>query len=64
VAVARAWLDAIDQATQELESRHSGTDKRDWKKLLALQKDKHIEWTADVNWEAATKMTKLFPGEL
>lgn len=62
VAVARAWLDAIDQAIQELESQHP--DKRDWKKVLALQTDRQIEWTTDENWEDATKMRKLLPGEL
>jgi hypothetical protein len=61
-AVARAWLDAIDQATKQLEFRHP--DKRDWKKILALQTDKQIEWTTDENWEDATKMRKLLPGEL
>jgi hypothetical protein len=62
MAVARAWLDAIDQARHELEFQPP--DKRNWKKLLALQIDKQIEWTADENWEDATKMRKLFPGEL
>lgn len=62
VAVARAWLDAIDQATQELDFQHP--DRRDWKKILALQTDREIEWTTDENWEDATKMRKLFPGEL
>jgi hypothetical protein len=62
VTVVRAWLDAINQATQELESRHP--DKQDWKKLLALQADKQIEWTADEDWEQATKTRMLFPGEI
>lgn len=61
MAVARAWLDAIDQATHEVEFQPP--DKHDWKKLLALQIDKQIEWTVDENWEDATKMRKLFPGE-
>ena len=60
--VARAWLDAIDQGTQKLESLHP--DKRDWKRVLALQTDQQIEWTTDENWNDATKMRKLFPGEL
>jgi len=30
---------------------------------LALQIDKQIEWTVDENWEDATKMRKLIPGE-
>ncbi len=59
--VACAWLDAIDRASQELESR---TDERDWKKVLALQTDQQIEWTTDENWDDATKMRKLFPGEI
>jgi len=60
--VARAWLDAIDRGTQELEFLHP--DKRDWKRVLALQTDQQIEWTTDENWNDATKMRKLFPGEL
>jgi len=60
--VARAWLDAIDRETQGLEFLHH--DKRDWKRVLALQTDQQIEWTTDENWNDATKMRKLFPGEL
>jgi hypothetical protein len=60
--VARAWLDAIDRETQELEFQHF--DKRDWKRVLALQTNQQIEWITDENWNDATKMRKLFPGEL
>ncbi len=60
--IARAWLDAIDHATQGLELRNP--DKRDWKKVLALQTDQQIEWTTDENWDDATKTRKLFPGEI
>ena len=60
--VARAWLDAIDRETQELQFLHP--DKRDRKRVLALQTDQQIEWTTDENWNDATKMRKLFPGEL
>lgn len=60
--IARAWLDAIDQETQELGLLHP--DKRDWKRVLALQTDQQIEWITDENWNDATKMRKLFPGEL
>jgi len=60
--VARSWLDAIDRASQELESRH--TDKLDCKKVLALKTDQQIEWTTDENWNDAMKMRKLFPGEI
>ena len=60
--VARAWLDAIDRETQELEFLHP--DKRDGKRVLALQIDQRIEWTTDQKWDDATKMRKLFPGEL
>ena len=60
--VARAWLDAIDREAQELEFLHP--DKRDWKRVLALQSDQQIKWTTDENWNDATKMRKLFPGEL
>jgi hypothetical protein len=60
--VARAWLDAIDRETQGLEFLHP--DKRDWKRVLALQTDQQVEWTTDENWNDATKMRKLFPGEL
>jgi len=62
VDVARAWLDAIDQATQELDLSHPG--RRSLKEVLALQADKQVEWTVDENWDEATKMRKLLPGEL
>jgi len=62
VDVARAWLDAIDQATQELDLSHPG--RRNLKEVLALQADKQVEWTVDENWDEATKMRKLLPGEL
>jgi hypothetical protein len=60
--VARAWLDAIDRETQELEFLHP--DKRDWKRVLTLKTDQQVEWTTDENWNDATKMRKLFPREL
>ena len=60
--VARAWLDAIDRETQELEFPHP--DKRDWKRVLALKTDQQIAWITDENWNRATKMRNLFPGEL
>ena len=60
--VARAWLDAIDRETQELEFPHP--DKRDWKRVLALRPDQRIEWTTDENWDDSTKMRRLFPWEL
>jgi len=62
VQVARAWLDAIDHATQELKLRHP--DKRSLKEVLALQADKRIEWSADANWDEATRLRKVLPGEL
>ena len=62
VEVARAWLGAIDQATQELELQHPG--KRNFKEVLALQADMQIEWTADEKWDDATKMRKLLPAEV
>ena len=61
IDVARAWLGAIDQATQELDFSHTG--RRNLKEVLALQADKQIEWTVDENWDEATKMRKLLPGE-
>lgn len=62
VDIARAWLDAIDQATQELDLSHPG--RRNLKEVLALQANKQIEWTVDEDWDEATKMRKLLPGEL
>jgi hypothetical protein len=62
VEVARAWLNAIDQATQELELRHP--NKRGLKEVLTLQTDKQIGWRFDENWDNAMKMRKLLPGEL
>ena len=62
VDVARAWLGAIDQATQELELQHLGN--RKLKEVLALQADKQIVWTADEGWDGATKMRKLLPAEV
>lgn len=59
--VVRSWLDAIDQATQELEHQH--LKRRDLKEVLTLQVDKKIEWAVDVGWDDAMKMRKLFPGE-
>jgi hypothetical protein len=59
VDVARAWLCAIDQATQELGIQYP--NKRNVKEVLALQADKQIEWVADENWDDATKMRKLLP---
>jgi hypothetical protein len=60
--VARAWLGAIDQATQELELQHLG--KRNLKEVLALQADRQIGWDVDEKWDEATKMRKLLPGEV
>jgi hypothetical protein len=62
VEVARAWLNAIDQAMQELEQRH--TNERGLKEVLTLQADKQIEWALDGNWDDAMKMRKLLPGEI
>jgi squalene cyclase len=62
IDVARAWLDAIDRATQELDFSHPG--RRNLKEVLALQADKQIEWIVDENWDEAMKMRKLLPGEL
>ena len=62
VDVARAWLGAIDQATQELELQHPG--KRNLKEVLTLQADMQIEWTTDGKWDDATKMRKLLPAEV
>jgi hypothetical protein len=62
VEVARAWLNAIDQATQELEQRH--TNDRGLKEVLTLQANKQIEWTFDSNWDDAMKMRKLLLGEI
>jgi hypothetical protein len=62
VEVARGWLDAIDSATQELELGHP--DRRNLKEVLAIQVDEQIKWTADEDWDVATKMRELLPGEL
>ena len=62
VEVARAWLNVIDQATQELELRRP--IKRGLKEVLTLRVDKQIEWTFDENWDNAMKMRKLLPGEI
>ncbi|KAI0307070.1 Alpha/Beta hydrolase protein [Multifurca ochricompacta] len=62
VEVARTWLNAIDQATQELGLHRPG--KRGLKEVLTLKADRQIEWTADESWDDAMKMRKLFPGEL
>lgn len=62
VDVARAWLGAIDQATQGLDLSHPG--RRNSKEVLALQADKQIEWAVDENWGEVTKMRKLLHGEL
>jgi hypothetical protein len=59
--IVRSWLDAIDQATQELEHQHPKS--RDLKEVLTLKIDKKIEWAVDVGWDDAMKMRKLFPGE-
>lgn len=62
VDVTRAWLGAIGQATQELELQHPGN--RNLREVLALQADMQIEWTADEEWDDATKMRKLLPAEV
>jgi hypothetical protein len=62
VEIARAWLNAIDQATQELELRHP--NKHGLKEVLTLQADKQVKWALDENWEDAMKMRKLLPGEI
>ena len=59
--VVRSWLDAVDQATQELE--HQQPKRRDLKEVLTLEIDKKIVWTVDVGWDDAVKIRKLFPGE-
>lgn len=59
--VVRSWLNAVDQATQELE--HQQPKRRDLKEVLTLEIDKKIEWTVDVGWDDAMKIRKLFPGE-
>jgi hypothetical protein len=58
--IVRSWLDAIDQATQEL---GHPPKRRDMKEVLTLGDDKKIEWAVDVGWDKAMKMRKLFPGE-
>ena len=59
--VIRSWLNAIDQATQELENQHPR--RRGLKEVLTLQIDKKIEWAVDDNWDDAMKIRNLFPGE-
>jgi hypothetical protein len=59
--VARSWLNAIDQATQELENQHPR--RRNLKEVLTLQIDKKIEWAVDGIWDDAMKIRILFPGE-
>ena len=59
--VVRSWLNAIDQATQELE--HENLKKHDLKEVLTLQVDKKIEWAVDVGWDEAMKIRKSLPGE-
>jgi len=60
--IVRSWLDAIDQATQELEHQH--LKRRDLKEVLTLQVDKKIEWAVDVGWDDSMKIRKLLPGEM
>ena len=59
--IVRSWLDAIDQATQELEQQPK---RRDLKEVLTLQVNKKIEWAVDVAWDDSTKIRKLLPGEV
>ncbi|KAH9060929.1 carboxylesterase [Lactarius vividus] len=58
----RSWLDAVDQATQELEQQD--LKRRDLKEVLTLQVDMKIEWAVDVGWDDAMKIRKLLPGEV
>ncbi|KAH8988482.1 carboxylesterase [Lactarius akahatsu] len=60
--IVRSWLDAVDQATQELEHQH--LKRRDLKEVLTLQVNKKIEWAVDVGWDDAMKIRKLLPGEV
>ena len=59
--VVRSWLNAIEQATQELENQHPR--RRDLKEVLTLQIDKKTEWAEDGSWDDAMKIRNLFPGE-
>ncbi|KAI0268158.1 carboxylesterase [Gloeopeniophorella convolvens] len=61
VEVARAWLSAIHQATRELELEHPV--KRGLKEVLILGTDKQIAWSVDEDWDNATKIRRLLPGE-
>lgn len=61
VVIARAWLNVVAREVDELEKE--GTAKRSLGQVLALTKDKAIEWQEDKYWDGVMKMCTLLPGE-
>lgn len=61
VAVARAWLNVIAREVDALE-QHGGA-KHAAGQVLALTKDRQIEWQEDKLWDQHMRMAALLPGE-
>ena len=61
VAVARAWLNVVAREVDELEA-HGGA-KHAAGQILALTKDKQIEWQEDKLWDLHMRMLSALSGE-
>ena len=61
VAIARAWLNVVAREVDDLEKE--GTAKHALGQVLALTKEKTIEWQEDKYWDEVMRMCTLLPGE-
>ncbi|ESK82478.1 putative carboxylesterase [Moniliophthora roreri MCA 2997] len=60
VVIAKAWLDRVDDEVKALEK--VGSSSLDVRKVLALKKDKTIEWDDDEMWEVKMEMSDIVDG--
>jgi hypothetical protein len=60
-AVARAWLNVVNRAVQALEE--GGIAKYAPGMVLALTKDRKIEWQDDQYWNQYMRLCSILPGE-
>lgn len=61
VAIARAWLNVMAREVEELEE-HGGA-KHAAGQVLALTRDKQIQWQEDSLWDQHMRMASALPGE-
>lgn len=62
VNIALAWLDTITAEVKKLE-QDSQRNKRSYKDILALKKDRSIGWIVDEQWTRKMELASVLPGE-